>query len=167
MNTITRLLPAKQREGLERMAQDLGWSPERLAKFCERQCGHGRPLTTKQGNQVYHGLEHILLRLMRPYWGAFTNLVARLCAGRGEMNEWERGFITTIQGKLETHQEISPMMIKKVREIAHKYDVPCGFPNFSNLAAGNELAKANAPRAEHIKAACITYLNNEQRRQAL
>lgn len=39
------------------LASQRHWSPETLAKFCLRQCGHRRPRTTEDANKVVEGLK--------------------------------------------------------------------------------------------------------------
>jgi hypothetical protein len=81
-------------------------------------------------------VQAILKRLMRPHYGAFVALVNNLMAGRAEMTPWERDtFLPDIARKMTQAGKISPAMVKKVREIAHKYGVSIGFPSFAELGA--------------------------------
>lgn len=135
-SNVVRLTSRPMHEGVAQLFKDLGWSPERQKGFCQRQIKHDAPRTNAEAAKVYHGLEEMLKRRLRPHYSAFQGLVMRLMSIRAEMTPWERDiFLPDIASKMSSPDKISPAMIKKVREIAHKHGAPCGFPSFRELAA--------------------------------
>lgn len=135
-STITKLPTLKIRKALTALYKDLGWDEARQQGFQRRVLrDHDRPRSTQEANKVYQGLEAILKRLFKPYYPKFKDLVNLLYTERYLMTAWERDtFLPDIRRKLDTPAAISPAMVKKVREIAHKYSVTCGFPSFRELA---------------------------------
>lgn len=54
---IDQVVQPAQLKLIAELATQRGWSAETTLKFCERQCGHKRPLTTKQANSVIEALK--------------------------------------------------------------------------------------------------------------
>lgn len=136
---IVRLASQSMQEGVAQLFADLNWGPAQQRGFCQRQIKRDAPRTNAEAAKVYHGLEEMLKRALKPHYRAFMMLVERLMSLRFEMTPWERDvFLPDIANKMSHPDRISPAMVKKVREIAHKYGAPCGFPSFRELAAQNK-----------------------------
>jgi len=128
-----RLVSEKLQKAIQALYADLRWNKDRQIGFNKRTCGQPWPQTTKEANKIYVGLEQMLIRLMRPHWAAFRTLVDLLCEMAYDLPDWDRGFVLDIRRKLQEQRFISPRMIKKVREVAHRRGVDCGFPPFREL----------------------------------
>lgn len=139
--TVTREL----QQSIQALYKDLGWGKARQIGFNRRTCGKTWPQTTREANKIYQGLEEILKRLVKPHYKAFQTLVKGLLTERWQMTHWERDvFLPDIARKMGNPAAISPMMIKKVREIAHKYGIAPGFPSFRELSAHYDAKKVGS-----------------------
>lgn len=126
----------KQQRLLAKSFRLLGWNAKRQQGFCKFVCGSPWPQTTEDGSKVYEGLEAMILRLLKPHYRAFMQLVDLLYRERGEMTAWEQEiFLPDVKQRVQAGKKVTPYTIQKVREIAHKYDVACGFPRLKELAA--------------------------------
>lgn len=152
-----RLVTADGKAALEKQYADLGWDEKRQRGFNVRICGHDHPRTTAEAAKIYHALQAMLKKMFKPHFFQFTRLVHNLMSGMCEMSQWERGFLIDIAKKMGDEKAISPMMVKKVREVAHKYGVPVEFPSFRELGAAFEQqhaqAAAETPRRYVLKTA--------------
>jgi len=151
---LKRMKPISKKkvQGVAALYKDLGWNAAQQAGFNRRTCGKDQPETQIDGNKVYHGLEEMLKRLLRPHYGAFKALVAALMAEqrRGGMTAWEVSFVKNIYGKMDSPATVSPQMVKKVREIAHKLGIECGFPSLRELAAVYNAAHREESREQKV-----------------
>lgn len=138
---MTRIVSDTLQDAIQRLYADLRWTKQQQIGFNRRTCGKSWPQTTTDANKIYTGLEAMLIRRMTPYWPAFRDLVDELCDIAYQLNEWEQGFVLDIRRKIHQKRFISPRMIKKVREAAHKQGIPCGFPSFREMAEEKIAAK--------------------------
>lgn len=133
---MTTLITTAQKRSIDSLRNDLGWNVARLQGFCQRTIKHDAPRTTREANTIYQGLEAILKRRINPFYTAFTALVVTLLADMQQhgYSKWDTNFLRDMKKKLDSPARISPKMVKKVREIAHRHQIECGFPSFKDLA---------------------------------
>lgn len=137
---VIRFLSNEMKGTIGKLSKDLGWDTARQKGFNKRVCGREVPLTTIDGSKIMQGQQAMLMSRVRPHYAAFTGLVSRLRDGADVLTPWERRFLKDIVRKLGG-RSITPRLIKKVREIAHKHDIECGFPSFRELAKAADLRR--------------------------
>lgn len=96
-----KLVTARQRAVLAEVFRLVGMdTPERVAGFCQRQCGHPQPRTHAEYDQVIGGLRGILVRTQnRP-----EELRARAAAlvGHRGLDAWKAGFVADLLHQYDT-----------------------------------------------------------------
>jgi len=141
---VIKFVTQKQQQSIAKLYKDLGWIDVQQKAFNTRTCGHDTPRTTKEASKVIEGLKAIIARLLKPYHQQIRLLAINLYQGRYEMSPWERDtFLPDIVAKIEERGvgSLTPATVKKIRQIAHKYDVETGFPSLRDLGAEYSRAK--------------------------
>ena len=131
----TKTISITMQETIQRCYRDLLMEKPQQIAFNRRQIGKPWPQTTAEASKVCEGLKAMLMRLFRPYYQNLRALIDTLYEERYDMTSWERDkFLPDVSRRLRAGKTISPQMIKKTREIAHKLRIAPGFPSFKDLA---------------------------------
>jgi hypothetical protein len=130
---MIRIMSNAMRDTLDRLYRDVGMDIDQREAFNLRICKQTEPRTTAEGAKMVQALNAMLMARVKPYYRQFTLLVNILVENGADLNNWELQFLRDVQRKLGSPR-LTPIMVKKTRQIAHKYDVTCGFPGFRELA---------------------------------
>lgn len=119
--------------GVARRYKWLGFDAARQQGFAQKVLHKDAPETVSDVTKLYAAQRAMLLRLMRPYHTAFTHLVNGLYTLRHEMTQGDRRRLSKIAAGIND-DAVTPEHVNTARQLAHKYDVDCGFPAFRELA---------------------------------